>query len=350
MMFINPTDTTKAVERALQAGLIPYVQGNPGIGKSVINHAICDRYNLKLIDFRLATADPTDMQGFPDKILGKNGKSNRMAYAPPEDIPLEEDEVPQGYDGWYLFFDELSQAFPSIQNAAYKIFLDKMVGQKKIHSKVVMAAAGNLDTDGANTHRMSTALQSRVSHLFMNVSNDDWQAHAAENQFDYRVRAFLKWKPKLLHTFDANRQAESPEPTFGCPRTWEMGSKHLKTRPNDLDNVDLALLAGTVGTGPATEFKGYAAIYDKVPSYDELCRNPTGISMPDEPSVLHALSSLVAHPQHLDTLDKAMPFLDRMPVEFQVWAIRDAVKIRPSLLHNACLDDWKDKYADRLFT
>jgi len=348
-MILSPSNTSEAVKRILMAGLIPYVQGSPGIGKSVITHDIAKHFNLELIDKRLSTADPTDMEGFPNKIVGTNGRPDRMSYAPPQDIPLEGDPIPNGKAGWLLFFDELSQAFPSIQNSAYKLFLDRMVGQHKIHPKCVIVAAGNLDTDGANTHRMSTALQSRVIDIFMEVSNEDWQSHAAEKEFDYRIRAFLKWKPKLLQTFQANRKAESPESAFGCPRTWEFASKHVKNRGNQLDSTDIAILAGAVGTGPAVEFAGYAAIYDKVPSYAEIIANPDKIDIPQEPSVLHALSSLVSHPQHLDTLDKAMPFVDRLPVEFQVWAIRDAIKVRPSIMHNTCLDAWKMKYADRLY-
>ncbi len=47
------------------------------------------------------------------------------------------------YDGWLLFFDEMADAPPSLQSLAYKIILDKMVGNHKLHSKVRMVAAGN---------------------------------------------------------------------------------------------------------------------------------------------------------------------------------------------------------------
>jgi hypothetical protein len=346
---LSPDDSTEAIKRALHAGLVPYMRGNPGVGKSQIMHAIAKLYNLKLIDIRLATADPTDLSGFPEKKETPAGQINRMGYAPPEDIPLEGDPLPKGYAGWFLFFDELPQAFPSIQNSVYKILLDKKVGQHSVHPNCVMACAGNLDTDKANTHRMSTALQSRLIHLYLRVTNTDWQKHAVEAGYDYRVRAFLRWKPKLLHNFKAHQDSKSPEDTYACPRTWEFASKQLLKRPNELDPVDLALLVGTVGKGPAVEFQGYAALYDKVADYADILAHPTKIEIPTEPSILHAYASLVAHEQHLDTLPDIIPFIDRMPVEFQVWALRDAIKMRPSLLHNPQLEVWKDKYADRLY-
>lgn len=342
-VVLSPDNSIEAIKRSLMAGLVPYLRGSPGVGKSQIVHAVAEYFNLYLIDYRLAQADPTDLQGFPEN------DNHRMCYAPPKDIPIEGDKIPDGFAGWMLFFDELSQAFPSVQNASYKIFLDKKVGQKKIHPKCVMVAAGNLDTDKANTHRMSTALQSRITHLQMSVSNNDWQKWAVDNGIDHRIRGFLKWKPKLLHNFAANQAADIKEDTFACPRTWEFASRALIQRPNELDVIDLAILTGNVGSGPAIEFQGFAAIYDKLPQYAEIHANPTGAPIPTEPSVLHALASLLAHPQHLDTITDIVPYIERMPVEFQVWSLRDAIRLKNSLLHHPALEDWKDKYADRLY-
>lgn len=46
---------------ALKANLVPFVKGSPGIGKSDIARKVADHFNLKLIDFRLAQCDPTDL-------------------------------------------------------------------------------------------------------------------------------------------------------------------------------------------------------------------------------------------------------------------------------------------------
>ncbi len=46
-------------------------------------------YNLKLVDCRLATFDPTDLNGFP---YIKDGRSH---YAPPAQFPLSTDKLPK---------------------------------------------------------------------------------------------------------------------------------------------------------------------------------------------------------------------------------------------------------------
>jgi len=340
-MQVSPKQCHEAMKRILMAGKVPYVKANPGVGKSHIAYAVAKEFNLFVIDFRLTTADPTDLQGFPNTTQN----NTRMGYLPPEDIPIVGDKIPEGYDGWFLFFDELSQAFPSLQNASYKIFLDRMVGQYKIHKNCVMAAAGNLDTDQANTYRMSTALQSRIIHLQLTVSNDDWQLWALENDIDYRIRAFLKWRKPLLHNF----KPDHVDDTFACPRTWEFASDLIKFDPDQIDNISLANLSGTIGSGPAIEFHGFTQIYDKLPTYASLLKDPKGTIMPDEPSVLYALASLISHEDNLDTVPNVMPFITRLPVEFQVWTLRDAIKKKPELLYDPVIEDWKIKYADRLW-
>jgi len=338
-MNVTPVQCQTAIQRIIRAGRVPYIKGNPGICKSQLVDQFAKEHRLKVIAFHLAAADPTDLQGFP------SAQAMRMSYLPPEDFPIVGDKIPDGYDGWMLFFDELSQAFPSIQNASYKIFLDKKVGQKDLHKNVVMAAAGNLETDKANTHRMSTALQSRLIHLTLEVSNMDWQRWAVTADIDYRIRAFLKWKPKLLHNFKPDHNDD----TFACPRTWEFASDEIKHSPNEIDVIDLAILIGTIGKGPAIEFQGYSLIYDKLPSFEDILKNPHKIDIPEEPSVRHALASLISHPDNLIHLPEAMPFIDRLPVEFQVWSLRDAIKKKPELLNHPALEIWKDKYGDRLY-
>lgn len=343
-MDLSPDNTYEAIVRAVKAGQVPYVQASPGVGKSQIVAKVAKTFNLKMVDFRLAAADPTDLQGFPSKT-----DAQRMGYLPPEDFPLVGDKLPDGFDGWCLFFDELPQAFPSIQNASYKIFLDRMIGQKHLHPNTIIIAAGNLDTDKAHTHKLSTALQSRIIPLTMVVSTEDWMKWAAENGIDYRIRAFLKWKPDLLHNFAKIQEAKADTSSFACPRTWEFASKLIATSPNELDPIDTALVVGAVGNGAAMEYSGFSALFEKLVDYAAILAKPLEVEIPTEPSVLHALAGLVSHPQHLDTLPRIMPFIGRMPVEFQVFALRDAIKLKPALLNNPALDDWKQKYIDRLY-
>ena len=86
--------------------------GSPGVGKSDVIKQVAKSLNLKLIDFRLSTADPTDLSGLP---FVDNGRS---VFLPNEAFPIATDEIPDGFNGWLLFLDEISNAPMSVQAAA----------------------------------------------------------------------------------------------------------------------------------------------------------------------------------------------------------------------------------------
>lgn len=62
MIFsLKPSEIKPAVESCMQARLVPFIQSSPGIGKSSIVKQIANEYGLKLIDCRLSSMEPTDL-------------------------------------------------------------------------------------------------------------------------------------------------------------------------------------------------------------------------------------------------------------------------------------------------
>ena len=100
-------------------------------------------------------------------------EGNKAVFTPFSIFPLENDPIPQGYDGWMLLLDELSSANKQVQAAAYKLILDRQVGSFNLHPNCAIVAAGNKITDKAVVTQMSTALQSRLIHYELSVSVDD---------------------------------------------------------------------------------------------------------------------------------------------------------------------------------
>lgn len=50
---------TKYATMVLKSGLVPYIAGSPGCGKSAMVHAIAKDRNLLVVDIRLSQEDPT---------------------------------------------------------------------------------------------------------------------------------------------------------------------------------------------------------------------------------------------------------------------------------------------------
>lgn len=274
--------------------------------------AIAKRLNLKLIDIRLSQEDPTTINGFPCLDGG------RSKYLPPEIFPLEGDDLAEGYDGWLVFFDELPSAPRSVQAAAYKIILDKVIGQTPIHEKCFIAAAGNLTTDNAIVNEMGTALKSRMTHIHVESQPDNYLDYAMRAGYDMRITAYLNYQKHNVNTF-RNFEKSSDE-TFACERTWEFVSEILKvSSPNQQSPIsdDLTtLLQGTVGS-TALEFVQFTYAFKDLPSFSEIISNPLTVAMPEKPAVRWLLTSMLVGNATVQNTPTLMRYVDRMPKEFQ---------------------------------
>lgn len=328
-MQVSATQATSLLTAYIKANLVPMLVGSPGIGKSAIIHSIAKEYNLKVIDLRLSQCDPTDLMGFP------HFENGRAGYAPMNTFPIEGDALPKGKDGWLLFLDEFNSASTAVQASAYKLVLDRMVGQFSIHPKVAIMCAGNLDTDNAITQEMSTALQSRLVHLELQINPTEWCSWAMSNGISHKITDYIKFKPSALYTF----KPDHSDKTYACPRTWEFANRLMDYA--DTDDM-LPLLAGTLSEGVAREFITFTKIYESLPKMESIIKDPTGTAVPDEPSVLFAITGSLANHVTEKNCSTIMKYADRLPKEFQVLFLREAIKRNPTLITHASVLKWAE--------
>jgi hypothetical protein len=358
-MIVNTTEAIKDIVIAIRAGLVVMMAGDPGIGKSGITHGIASTHNLKLIDIRLAQCDPTDINGFPHfyekeylnpafthsvgNTEPKYIKKKVATYVPMDIFPLEGDPlpvhtnadgspvmvddpdnpgtlIPKKYDGWLIFFDEFNSANLAVQAASYKLVLDRMVGTHHIHPRAAMVCAGNLATNQAIVNRLSTAMQSRLVHLELQAELEPWVEWASANKLDHRIISYVQSVPKKLHNFKPDHN----DKTFACPRTWEFASKLISKSPGSLKDLT-ALLAGTISEGVAREFIAYSSIFNDLPTYSEILKDPKGARLKEDPSLLYAISHMIAAHLQTSQIKTIMPYINRLPVEFQTITLQNFI-------------------------
>ena len=321
----TPRQVSGFVEECLFAGLVPYVQSSPGMGKSSIMKNIAKKLNLKLIDHRLSTSAPEDLSGLP--------RFNAAGYAefvPFVDLfPTEDIALPNGKEGWMLFLDEFNSANKSVQAACYKLILDRMTGQKKLHNNVVITAAGNLSTDKAITNPISTAMQSRVVHLEMIINFDEWLADVALTEgYDPRIIAFLGQYPSHLMDFDPDHN----EKTFCCPRTWEFVNRLIKDKPVIRDLTPL--LAGTITSGAAVKFIQFIDVYDTLISINSVLADPTGCPLPHNTALRWATISHLMEKVTDNTFEKVVTYVNRFSMDFRILFFRSVLLRQAHLRHH----------------
>ena len=339
MFEVNAVELEECLTEDLKAGLTPMVSSSPGMGKSDIIRTIATKFKLKVIDFRVSQCEPVDMQGYPGVING------RMTFHIPEYFPIEGDKIPDGYDGWLLFLDEFNSGNKQTEAAAYKLILDREVYKYKLHSRCLIAAAGNLTTDRAIVNTQSTATTSRLTHYRMRVDHKVWVDWANAHGVDHRIISLIKFKPELLHRFDTSTN----ELTFPCPRTWEFASKVIIKKAT-IDHITKTRLAGTIGEGAAVELATYSEIYQNLPTIEQILSNPkSGWKLPKEPSELYAVTTMLAHNSTPDNINKLIIAINRLPTDFQVITFKDIYKRTPILKGHPVIKDWITTHSSEIF-
>lgn len=265
ILKVTPRKAYPMLQMIMMAGLVANLLGSPGIGKSAVVGKLAEDANLKMNDVRLSTYTPADMTGLP------NFRPDGTAYFSPFSsvFPIKGMPLPEGKNGWLIFLDEFNSADEDVQKAAYKLVLDRKVGEFDLHPDCHIICAGNLETDRALVTHSSTAMQSRLVHLEMESEFDEWVEDVAiPEKWDERIIAYLSRHKNQLMDFSPTHS----DKTFGCPRTWGFVNKLLAVDPDKkaLNNKNLAMYGGTIGAGLATEFVGFTRVYDVLPSYAEI--------------------------------------------------------------------------------
>ena len=247
------------IKRAFAKKRPVFIWGPPGVGKSDILAQIAEEGNNLLIDLRMALLDPTDIKGYPYR----DEDTNKMMWAAPAELPSE--ELASQYETVFLFLDELNSAPPSVQATAYQLILNRRVGQYVLPENVVIAAAGNRDTDKGVTYRMTSPLANRFLHLEVEVNHEDWQSWAVDNDINPDVVGYLAFAKQDLFDFDPKSSSRS----FATPRSWAFVSQMLED--SDMTHEEeMDIVTGLVGEGMAIKFMNHKKNASKLPKPSEI--------------------------------------------------------------------------------
>lgn len=321
---MTPVQVAAALHTLISVNQPTFIWGPPGVGKSCLVAQVACDLNMDLRDIRAVLLDPVDLRGLP-RITAEG----IAQWCPPAFLPCSNDE-PRGL----LFLDELNTAPPLVQAACYQLILDRRIGEYRLPDGWCVIAAGNREKDRSVTHRMPSALANRMVHIECDVCLDDWLVWARTAGIKLEIMAFLRFRPKLLHDFDPRSSSKA----FASPRSWEFLSRIMDSNPDVSLLHDLA--QGTVGIGAAAEFMGFLEIWRELPSVEEILSAPDIAYIPSEPAALYALCEALASIASKQTVDALVGYAGRLPAEFGVLLMRDAVCHDESLVETPAFGLW----------
>lgn len=297
-----------------------FLWGPPGVGKTDLVAAIAREEKLGLVDFRMALRDPTDIKGFPMP----NAKTKRMEFYRDAELPTDGEGI--------LFMDELNNALPATQAAGMQLTLARRIGDYVLPPGWSIVAAGNRETDRSVVYRMPAALANRFIHIDYEVSLDDWCTWALANGMSELMVAFIRFRPSLLHKPDYGERA------FPTPRTNEFADGIITS--NEPADLQLELLKGTTGAGHAGELVAYQRIWRELPTFKDIMAAPDQIAVPTSVGTLYAVATMLGSGVVKKNFDTALRFIERMPVEYQIVTVRDALRACPDVANTAGYIRW----------
>ena len=324
------TQLFEALPYLMRSGRPAYIQGPPGCGKSAGVQTFADSIGYSLISESAVTWDTTDIKGLP----GLDKETKTAKWFPPDLIR----RLRMGPT--ILFWDDLPCATPIVQSSLFRCMLERYIGDEKLPDNCYVMAAGNRSIDAAATQQMPTPMRNRLVHIEMEISLDDYCRNALKKGFHTSTIAFPRLRPDLLYKFDKTRYA------FPTYRTWEFTSDIVKQNPPE--NILPELVKGCLGEETGVEYCGFLRMFKEIPSIDAIMMAPLSVEVPTNPAVLYALSTALAKKSTADNFAAVTTYTNRMPTEFGVLAVQDAITVNPAVSKTRAFIDWATQHQNVL--
>lgn len=319
---MKPSALRQAIPNLIAKQRPSFIWGPTGVGKSDLVRQVASDTKRELRDVRLSLLDPVDLKGFPTV----NAVKKQMTWLPADFLPNKGKGI--------LFLDEMNSAPPSVQAAAYQLILDRRIGDYVLPAGWDIIAAGNRASDRSVVHAQPAALANRFVHLDYDVDVDDWNNWAMENGIATDIRAFIRFRPNLLHMFDANTNPRC----FPTPRGWSFVNDIYKDHQSQ--DTEFELIKGTVGEGAASEFSGFVRLIKDLPTVDAVLIDPEKTKLPESPSGRFAMATALDAKATVTNIARIMKYICRMPIEFQVLFVRSALRRDQKLSSTQSYMDW----------
>lgn len=315
---MTPHHPSLAAQICIQADIPFIVWGPPGCGKTEILRSVGEAMGRVVKTPRLSSADPTDIDGIPI-IVGRDFDKAPAKYI------RELSQETLGDNPGFLFFDELSQCPPSVQNSAMDGFHTKVYADVPLGRNVAIGCAANPTDTTAGTFDLTSTTSNRLCHIQWKLDHRTWinamrsvsvslESGHVEVKFPTPPLYLLtpNWHQRIPHWFNLlatfiecqpSKMLVEPGNDLERGRPWasnrsieKLGGRLLAASDSFGLDTQLELLIGCVGDAWAIEFSSWLRELD-LPNPEDLLIRPELFGEPAE-GMAHrtyaVLSSVIA--------------------------------------------------------
>ena len=307
------------------------VTGRPGEGKSDCCYDIAAAQGIpphRIKRVHLDQYDVVDLGGVPE-ITTHETTGQRVTTFRPTDVFAD---FAEGSGPGMIILEEAPVTGKDMQQYICGFTLERETNNFKLDPEVRILLTGNRAEDRAGAKPLLSHLNDRLYHQDMETSLDDWCEWAMNNGVDPLGIAFLRLRPELLNDFDPNRRSNPTQ------RSW---TKVFTEVPSDMPTASfLSVVSGKVGEAAAVEYVAARDMMHKMPSIDFIRMQPDVAEVPTEPAVKFAVATALSMTTTPDAFPRDMQYVSRMPKEFQMVYVTDALRLNPELQQTKGFIDW----------
>jgi MoxR-like ATPase len=276
---------------AMQAGQVPCLIGDPGIGKSAMHKIVASTLGFTNYDHKKdvligSTLDPTDVGGLPT-VDPEHGVRRwpipaiRAACAEPR----------------CLLIDELATSSAPVQAALLRFILEGVAGDDSKHPGTMLMVATNPEEQSPAGIPISAPMMGRLVFIHLRPDAEevlgflatlggtdkkatDFEKHLRSEANDFVSTANVM--PDLLQ-IDVPAEAVGGNVPWGAPRAWE---RALRIRavlgPKADAKTKRDATAGCVGNNLAAAFAAVLDSRDVLPSVNDILKDPVKAPVPGD--------------------------------------------------------------------
>ena len=339
---MKPSLLFKTLAATIPAKLPILLKGQPGIGKTAIVEQATEEAGFDLILSHPVVDDPTDYKGMPFVIENKDGEKY-ATFLPFGNLR----EAIEATGPTVYFLDDLGQAPPAVQSACMQLLHARKINGHDISKNITFLAATNRKRDKANVKGVLEPVKSRFASIF-EVEHDveDWIKWAVkpENNIPAELIAFIRFRPDMLNQFEPTANIVNTP----CPRTVENVGRLMNAGiPHEAEHE---AFKGAAGEAFATEFVNFLKIYRHLPNPAMVLADPDNADIPtDKLDVLYALCTAISRMASEKNHERFFRFAERLPVEFGICMVKDAVNRTPELHLTKSCNKWVAEHPNIYF-
>ena len=221
------------LKKSLKIGIIPFLVGPPGIGKT----EIVESQSKHVKTYIMSTWGPTSFTG-KDYVIPADVRTSTdengiqithteralTGRSKPEwliDVEKELELAKEDGEDVILFLDEFDKLTPDLQVFVNGIISNKpTLGGWPIPEGVKIVLAGNTTVDSLASNKISSEVSSRLMTIKVKPNVEEWLKWAVKNNVDPIVIAYIKINPADLLTVEKGLDGRVDAVLSMNPRKW----------------------------------------------------------------------------------------------------------------------------------